>query len=219
VTAVHALDADAVLWRDGVDGRAGSDLLVVMHGVGSHEGDLFALAPFFPEGMTVAALRAPLPHGGGWGWYDSGSQQSTDHTLIDASVRGVLAWLDGLEDEFRSVTLLGFSQGGSMTLQLLRHAPERFLAVVQLSGFVFAGTADGDAALAALEPRIPAFQAWGSADDVIATSATERTQAWMREHLDVEQHEYPMGHSVVEQELQDVVAFLDRVLPERHPAT
>lgn len=210
---MHAIDADAVLWRDGVDGRAGSDLLVVMHGIGSHEGDLFALAPFLPDRLTIASLRAPLAHGDGYAWYAAGSQLSTDSTLIDASSRGVLAWLDALEDEFRSVSVLGFSQGGAMTLQLLRHAPDRFAAAVQLSGFVFAGRADGDAALAAADPRVPAFQAWGSGDDVIAREATARTVEWMRSHTDVEQHEYPMAHAIVEDELRDVVAFLDRVLP------
>ncbi|QCR20839.1 phospholipase [Agrococcus sp. SGAir0287] len=184
-----------------------------MHGIGSHEGDLFALAPFLPDRLTIAALRAPLRYGTGYAWYAAGSQMSTDASLIDASSRGVLAWLDGLEDEFRSVSLLGFSQGGAMTLQLLRHAPERFAAVVQLSGFVFAGTAPGDAALAAADPRVPAFQASGSADEMIARDATSRTTAWMREHTDVEAHEYAMGHSIVQEELQDVVAFLDRVLP------
>ncbi|MFC7432225.1 MULTISPECIES: alpha/beta hydrolase [unclassified Agrococcus] len=212
-TDAHAIDPDVVLWRDGLDGRAGSDLLVVMHGIGSHEGDLFALAPFLPERMTIAALRAPLQYGPGFAWYAAGSQMSTDSSLIDASCRGVLAWLDDLEDEFRSVSLLGFSQGGAMTLQLLRHAPERFAAVVQLSGFVFAGDAEGDAALAAADPRIPAFQAWGSADDLIAREATARTIAWMRDHTDVDAHEYAMGHSIVQDELRDVAGFLDRVLP------
>ncbi|GAA2176706.1 dienelactone hydrolase family protein [Agrococcus versicolor] len=212
-TTMHPLDADAVLWRDGIDGRAGSDLLVVMHGIGSHEGDLFALAPFLPEHLTIAALRAPLRYGPGHAWYAAGSQMSTDATLIDASARGVLAWLDGLEDEFRSVSLLGFSQGGAMTLQLLRLAPERFAAVVQLSGFVFRGASEGDAALAAAEPRVPAFQAWGTQDDIIARDATSRTVAWMREHTDVEAHEYAMSHSIVQEELRDVAAFLERVLP------
>lgn len=211
--ATHPIDADAVLWRDGADGRPGSDLLVVMHGIGSHEGDLFGLAPFLPDRLTIAALRAPLQYGPGFAWYAAGSQMSTDSTLIDASARGVLAWLDGLGDEFRSVSLLGFSQGGAMTLQLLRHAPARFAAVVQLSGFSFAGTAAGDGALAAAEPRVPAFQAYGSADEMIAREATNRTVEWMRAHTDVELHEYAMGHSIVQDELQDVVAFLDRVVP------
>lgn len=35
----------------------------------------------------------------------------------------------------------------------------------------------------------------------------------MQAHTDVELHEYAMGHSIVQDELQDVVAFLDRVLP------
>lgn len=203
---MYAIDRDAVMWRDADTGRAGSTLVIVMHGLGSHEGDLFQLAPYLPADLTIAALRAPIPYGGGWAWFDAGSQLSTDQTAIDASSRAVLAWLDEQAEEFANVGLLGFSQGGAMSLQLLRHAPTRFRFVIQLSGFIAAGGHDGDAAI---EP-IPAFFGYGDSDDVIADEATSRTITWMIDHLDVELHEYRMAHSIVEAELADVVAFLGR---------
>lgn len=207
----HALDASAVRWRDADGGRDGSPLLVVMHGLGSHEDDLFALAPMLPPRLTIASLRAPLPYGGGWAWFAAGGQSSTDQRLIDASARGVLDWLDMLPEAFASVGLLGFSQGGAMALQLLRTAPDRFASAVQLSGFVAAGSHASDGELAARTPRIPALQAIGTQDPVIEQAATARTTAWMAAHLDVEVHEYAMPHTVIAPELDDIVAFLDRV--------
>lgn len=207
----HAIDAAVVRWRDAAAGREGSPLLVVMHGLGSNEDDLFALAPYLGDGLTIASLRAPLAYGGGWAWFAAGEQASTDQSLIDGSARGVLAWLDGLESTHSSVGMLGFSQGGAMALQLLRLAPERFSHAVQLSGFVAAGTHDGDEGLATMQPRIPAFQAIGTMDPIIDAASTARTTAWMAEHLDVELHEYPMAHQVSQQELDDVAAFLARV--------
>lgn len=213
MSETHAIDAEAVRWREAAGGREGSELLVVMHGLGSNEHDLLGLAPLLGDRATIASLRAPLPYGGGWAWFGAGGQASTDQSLIDASARGVLDWLDTLGDTFSRVGLLGFSQGGAMSLQLLRLAPERFAYAVQLSGFVAAGGHEGDAVLAAAEPRIPAFQAIGTMDPVIEPAATARTTEWMARHLDVESHAYPMAHQVTQPEIDDVVAFLARVSP------
>ena len=53
------LDSDAVIWSRPEAERAGRPLLVLLHGLGSHEGDLFALSPYLPTEFTIAAVRAP----------------------------------------------------------------------------------------------------------------------------------------------------------------
>lgn len=216
-TADIRIADDVVQWRDAEHGRAGSHLLILLHGYGSNEHDLISLAPAFPADLTLAALRAPLtlpadPYRpqAAYSWFDMLSEQPTT-AQIDASVDAVLAWLDARPEQFASVGLLGFSQGGAMTLQLARTAPDRFAYLVQLSGFVFPVPHEGDAALADWEPRIPAFQAWGSQDPVIPIDRTRHTIDWMAAHLDAEQREYPMPHAVVPEEVADIAAFLRRV--------
>ena len=54
------LDHDVVLWSADESARAGRPLLVLLHGYGSHEGDLFGLVPYLPDGFAYAAVRAPL---------------------------------------------------------------------------------------------------------------------------------------------------------------
>ena len=44
-------------------------LIVLLHGYGSHEGDLFGLSPRLPLGASVASLRAPLEENGGNAWF------------------------------------------------------------------------------------------------------------------------------------------------------
>ena len=215
-STVHPIDADAVRWRDAANGREGSHLLVVMHGYASHEGDLIELAPALPEEITVASLRAPITlreeapaEPGAYAWFAIGGD-NPDRTLIDRSVAGVIDWLDGLEHEFASVGLMGFSQGGVMTLQLARSQPERFAYLVQLSGFVHTGEHSGDAELAARDPRIPAFQAWGTHDPIISPDATMRTRQWMAAHTAHEPHSYSMPHAVTADEVADISAFLTK---------
>lgn len=203
------IDADAVRWREGTGDEG--ELLVVMHGLGSHEGDLFGLAPHLPEQLTIASLRAPLPYGGGFAWFEFSQLDSDDHSLIDEAVHAVLAWLDALERRFSRVHLLGFSQGGAMAVQLARLAPDRFASIAHLASFVHAGELPGDATLAAMEPRIPVLTTIGDLDEVIHQDKIERSTPWLDAHFAVDRRTYHRAHAIVAEELADVVAFLQRV--------
>lgn len=205
----HHIDDAAVMWNVPPEERAGRPLLVMMHGLGSHEGDLFGLNRFLPSGLIVASLRAPLTYGGGYAWFQSGAvAPSSDTSQLDASVRGVLEWIDARDVEPQGIGLMGFSQGGCMALQLIREAPDRFDYVLQLSGFVANARHSGDAELASKLPRIPVFWAHGDHDDVIDTSAVTRTSEWLTEHTSVQAHQYQMAHTVSQEELADMVDFV-----------
>ena len=54
------LDESAILWSAPERERAGRPLIVLLHGYGSHEGDLFSLSPRLPLAATVASLRGPI---------------------------------------------------------------------------------------------------------------------------------------------------------------
>ncbi|WP_206448241.1 alpha/beta hydrolase [Agrococcus sp. KRD186] len=201
------IDADVVRWREG---EPDGELLLVMHGIGSHEGDLFGLAPHLPAHLTVASLRGPIPYGGGFAWFEFSPVDSDDHAVIDEAAQAVLAWLDGLEGRFSRVHLLGFSQGGAMAVQLARLAPDRFASIAHLASFVHAGELPGDAELAAMQPRIPLLTTIGDLDEVINRDKIERSAPWLDAHFDVDRRTYHRAHSIVAEELADVVAFLLR---------
>jgi phospholipase/carboxylesterase len=199
------LDESAILWSAPERERAGRPLLVLMHGLGSHEGDLFGMAPGLPLEPVIASVRAPLPEGAGWSWFPRTTPGNPEPTGVDEAAAAVLAWLDSIE--FASVSLLGFSQGGAMALQLLRHAPQRFTAAVNLSGFLAPGELPGDAELAVRRP--PVFWGRGAADPIIPDAAIARTEAWLPAHADATIRIYEgLGHSVSTQELGDLAAFL-----------
>lgn len=204
---VESIDTDAVLWSASETDRAGRPLLLILHGYGSHEGDLFSLAPHLPLEPVIASLRAPLSAGQGWSWFPITTPGDPSHEAVDAATAGVLEWLDSMPEQPASIGLLGFSQGGAMALQLMRHAPDRFAFAVQLSGFAASGPAPGDARLE--ESRPPVFWGRGTADTVIPTAAVDRTQAWLSEHATLTERIYEgMAHSVSQAELGEIVTFL-----------
>ena len=198
------LDADAVLWRE-VDDC--DDLLVLLHGVGSHEADLFGLVPELPN-VNVASLRAPLPWpNGGRAWFDLGMSASGeffyDPAQVEQAGRAVVDWLDSLGDRFSRIILVGFSQGAATSLQVATTAPERLTALVMLSGLLPFTDAD-----AVKGPReLPAFIAIGDADEVIGARSVPLEQ-WVDANLDATVRHYPIGHWVSPQEMADLREFL-----------
>ncbi|WP_423921890.1 alpha/beta hydrolase [Frigoribacterium sp. 2-23] len=210
------IDPTLIRWSHDEADRAGRPLLVLLHGVGSHEGDLIGLAPYLPQDVVIASLRAPLLHGNGYSWYPLSTPGEPNSGPVDDAARAVLEWLTTVTDAHPTTSLLGFSQGGSLSLQLLRHAPEAFAYTIVLAGFVVplagddAEAAARDEVLAGLRP--PVFYGRGDVDQVIPAAATERTAQWLDEHADAEQTIYPgLAHGVSNEELDDVNAFISRV--------
>ena len=104
-------------------------LLVLMHGVGSNEQDLFSLSSQIPERFHVLSLRAPHRMGpGSHAWFDfsiepgSGArsineeQEAHSRAVVAQTVEAASAQL-GIPPE--RVVVGGFSQGGIMALSLL----------------------------------------------------------------------------------------------------
>jgi phospholipase/carboxylesterase len=205
------IDPDVVLWSAPERERAGRPLLVLLHGYGSHEGDLFGLSPRLPLAPVIASVRAPLPENGGNAWFTLRGSTPGDppKANVEAAADALLEWLDTLD--YTSVGLLGFSQGAAVALQSLRHAPTRFAAAAALSGFVASGDHPGDAQLAELKP--PVFYGRGTVDSIITDDAVARTEAWIPGHTtDTSRIYEDLAHSISSDELTDVAAFLGQHL-------
>lgn len=200
--------------RDAVRRRAvdGAPLLVLLHGYGSDENDLFGLVPYLPDDLGIASL--PAPHAAPWpspgrSWYPIDELERGDASAATASAEAVLRWLDENAGDAPAIALLGFSQGASIALQALRLASSRIDAVVNLSGFVVPGDLPQDAELRAR--RTPAFWGRGTRDDVIREELIALTAQWMPDHTELSGRVYPgLTHSVSEEELADVRTFLER---------
>lgn len=208
------IDPDAVLWSAEPSERDGRPLLVVMHGRGSNEQDLFGLAPELPPQFVVASLRAPIAEMGGWSWWQAGGDNLPGDPLAENVDRAALAvhrWLDALPFTPSSIGTLGFSQGGAMSVHVLRHDIERVEFAVNLAGFVISGEQASDAALAIHRP--PVFWGRGSVDPLFTPELIERTTPWLEAQATLEAHVYEgVAHTISREELDDVVTFLEAQL-------
>lgn len=190
--------------------RAGLPLLVLLHGYGADEHDLFGLVPYLPAGVAVASVAAPLTPPWptpGRSWYPIEGLDGRSSTTVTLAAEAFLRWLDDAAADAPSVALLGFSQGAAVSLQALRLAPERFGAVVALSGYAAPDALPGDARLAEVSP--PVFWGRGSHDDVIPAPLIAHTAQWLPAHTSLSGRVYSgLTHSISEEELGDVHRFL-----------
>ena len=200
-----SIDPRTVVWSLPDSERAGKPLLLLLHGKGSHEGDLAGLIGGLPPGFVVASLRAPIADGPGFSWFRVLTPGNPSPESVDAAAEAVLAWLGTLPETPPSLGLLGFSQGGVIAVQTLRRAPDRVDYALNLSGFVAAGVEAGDDAIA----QHPVFWGRGDADVVIGPAAIDRTAAWLPAHVDLTAAVYRgLPHSISSDELEDIHSFL-----------
>lgn len=203
------IDPELVVWSAVEGARHQHPLVIVMHGRGSDERDLAGLFPLLPAGFVYASLRAPHTVGAGFAWFDDTVEQPGNPRIAsaDAMTDAVLTWLRRLPWRPTTVGALGFSQGGAMATHLLRQGHGIVSFAVNMSGFVVGGTHPADAALAAAAP--PAYWGRGAVDPFFSPELVHRAEHWLGRHTQLTGAVYPgLGHSVSDEMLRDVSAFL-----------
>jgi len=176
--------------------------LVLFHGRGADENDLFPLLDAFdPERRLVGATpRGPLSLlPGGAHWYALGGIGTPEARTFFEGYAAASEWLDGFVAEhglhFEKVVLGGFSQGGVMTYSLgLGDGRPRPAVLIALSSFV--PTVEGFS-LDLSPPLPPVAIGHGTLDNVIGVEWGRRARALLEEAGgDVLYRETPMFHQI-----------------------
>jgi phospholipase/carboxylesterase len=193
--------------------------LVLLHGRGADELDLFPLLDYFdPERRLAAATpRAPLAlPPGGWHWYAFRAVGFPDPQTFGAVYPAAGEWLDsflaerGLEHD--RLVLGGFSQGAVMSYALgLGAGRPRPAALVALSGFV--PTVPGFE-LDLSPPLPPVAIGHGTLDPVIGVEFGRAARDLLRDAgADVTYHESPVPHTIDPELARELPSWIERRLP------
>lgn len=200
----------------GADRSDGGTVVVLLHGRGSHQGDLQGLRPGLPESWTLVTPQAPFPgqawgYGPGWAWYRYLGEDRVDHEALEQSLAELDTFLDALPEIVGyapgSVLLGGFSQGGTTSLAYALSRPDRIAGALNFSGFLAHGLE-----LPAGEARSaipPLFWAHGVHDPNIPFTTARSGRTRLREAgLIPVEHDYPIGHWIVAEEVEAAVDFM-----------
>ncbi len=198
-------------------------LFLCLHGWGSNEEDLAGMMRYVAPYNDFASLRAPLelqapgtgnlgPIPGAYSWFHDSVPVGADLDRdMFAAASAIDAWVAKHIPTPRDIVPIGFSQGAALAVHLLRLHPERYRAVISLSGFMAPGQVEGcapaDERLADLE--IPVFYGYGDLDTVIPKYEAYAFAAWLEEHTWLKSRHYRgLDHAVNMEEFGDVRQWL-----------
>jgi phospholipase/carboxylesterase len=203
-----------------IDAEDGPEIgiVIMLHGRGVTGEDLMPLAQWLKlPRLKYIFPNAPLPvpdYPDGLQWFNLPPMDAEDIPKSRVKLLGLLHELEKSGTASRSITLMGFSQGAVMTLDVGIRFPRKLRSLIALSGYLH----DPPTAVQEKSPatvRLPVFVAHGEHDPILPLSGSRRAQAFLRqEGLSVEDHEYDMGHEISPDELSDIRKFLLRLYPD-----
>ncbi|NWN87705.1 MAG: phospholipase [Micrococcaceae bacterium] len=198
--------------------RPQTDLVVFLHGFGADENDLFPLGNAFDDRFTIASVQAPkkLPeHFGGYCWYPISTELEANPEHVVAAVKQLDEWVQSVAHDYRSISLLGFSQGMAMATSLMRMRPGFYATIIGLSGFIIDATQTpeldelfDDEHFAASNQ--PFFWGYDPEDPIVAHDRIEQTGAWLRPRVNLTERTYNgIGHGIHPEEMQHFTQFIN----------
>jgi phospholipase/carboxylesterase len=204
----------------GRGGQTAPPLLLLLHGIGSNEEDLFGLASYLDERFLVVSARAPVTLAyGGYGWFQidfTPGGMVADVEQAKKSLAMLPGFVDGLVEAYgadgRRVYLMGFSQGAMMSLALTLTSPEKVAGVVAMSGRLPRQVIGLEPDREALKGT-PVLVTHGLYDPVLPIENGRAARDYLAAlPLELTYREYPMAHEVSMESLRDVTAWLTNVL-------
>ena len=194
-------------------------LLIMLHGYGSDENDLFSFAKELPEELFIISVKAPYPmqpYGNAWytinfdaerGKWNDTEQAIQSRDLIAKFIDEAIA---AYPVNANNVSLLGFSQGSILSYAVALTNPEKVKNVVALSGYIVNDIFPDD-----LETRdfsnLDFYCSHGSVDQVISADWARQTPIFLNSlNIKNQYSEFPVGHGVAPQNFYEFKEWLSK---------
>ena len=194
-----------------------SGSIFMFHGYGSNKEDLFSLEQYLPQSHTIISLEAPLklPFGG-FSWFDIDYSDVIENNLdkrykeINESIDGLLNNIDKhIETENLNesdVSILGFSQGGSICWKLGLDFSNRFRRVIPLSSFIHPSYLNED-----LNDykNLEIYSSHGTLDEVIPISLVEKYIESLAKNNNLVFDRFEAGHTISQMNLLSLIKWIN----------
>ena len=195
-------------------------LLIMLHGYGSNEEDLFSFAQELPDELLIISARAPLSLGfGSYAWYTIHFDASSSDKFSDIpEAKAALKLIDDFINEIvsayqvnkQNIFLLGFSQGTILSTAYALNHPHKIQHVAALSGYV-----NEELIQKPLEKEnfkdLDFFVSHGAVDQVIPVEWARKTAPFLEKlKIQYSYQEYPVGHGVAPQNFFDLHSWVKK---------
>jgi phospholipase/carboxylesterase len=194
--------------------------LIMMHGRGANQGDIYELVPYVDKRVLVAAPRAPLLFSddprGSFMWYETAGPGKAAPGTMEAALDKLLAFIGQLEQsagvgiDRNQLYIGGFSQGAVMSYVLASARPDLVAGIIAHSG-PFSDEVEKRLREAGSKlSGKPFFIAHGTKDDMVPPSHSQSAASVLRElGADVTYKEYPLAHETSVPSRHDLADWLN----------
>ena len=194
-------------------------LLLLLHGYGSNEEDLFSFVSELPEEYYVISARAPFDMGfGSYAWYainfDADENKFSDIPQAQQSRDLIATFIDELISNYpidsSNVSLIGFSQGTILSYAIALSYPEKIQRVVAMSGYLNTEMVKPNFENNNFS-NLKIFASHGTVDQVVPVDWARKAAPALKElGIEIVYKEYPVGHGVAPQNFYDFKNWLQQ---------
>lgn len=197
--------------------------VILLHGRGTNEDDLLGLAPYLDPRLLILSARAPFQFPfGGYAWYEIFEVGTPHPEQFDESYQRLVKFVGDAKRDYpidpSKLFLLGFSMGSIMSFALSLSKPDMVTGIVAHSGYIPENTSlqfqwDNLA-------HLSAFVAHGIYDPVIPIQFGRRANELLsKTRAEFTYKEYPISHTISEESLNDLSAWLQKRVVMVPPGT
>lgn len=189
------------LERRASENSAVKPILILLHGYGSHEGDLFSFASELPAQFHILSIRAPysLPWGG-YCWYNlefdaTGTVRKGNMSEAFKSIEQLHTFIQE-KSAGQKVYLMGFSQGAILSYALAFNHSEKVGGIAALSGYLQKELLPEKKNLQELA-HLKIYMTHGTEDAVIPVQMAQQSSQFLaNQNITHIYREYPVGHGI-----------------------
>jgi len=192
-------------------------LIILLHGYGSDENDLFSFSSELPANYAIISLKAPIaiqPYGNAWYSinFDTSNSKFNDTAEAIEARDLVSECIDKIIEKYpvipEEITLLGFSQGTILSFAIALSYPKKIKNIIGLSGYISEDMLVDGYAENNFE-HLNVYNSHGSVDQVIPVDWARKNQGFLH-GLGIEStySEFPVGHGVAPQNFYEFKEWL-----------
>lgn len=191
-------------------------LLLLLHGYGSNDADLFSFAAYIPNSFHVVSLQAPLRiSGDSYTWFPIHFSESMERWTSPDEVKKATNYISEFLGYYTAkhpidsekIYLMGFSQGAMLSYSI-GLTMEKVKGIAALSGYI-------DPRMVEItNSSIPSiYMSHGTADTVVPYAWAEQSIELLKTNgFQPEFYAYPQGHGVSQDNLNSVIQWLQAQL-------
>lgn len=194
-------------------------LLILLHGYGSNEQDLFSFSEELPDQFLIISAQAPIYMSpGSYAWYainfDTINGKFSDLKQAKESIDQLAVFIDKIKEKYHLINnktfLLGFSQGAILSYSLSFFYPNKVQNVIALSGYINTELLPDSISK---EIKTDYYCSHGSVDQVLPVEWARNSKPFLDSlNLQNVYSEYPVGHGVAPQNFHSFKSWIEERL-------